>query len=144
MNLRRGFFRLFSVIWAFGAGLVFAWSNELLQPPFDPVCRTEIDPPYRECLTEEARGLRDSESFTEQLMGRFRGEWELVDPTRAVSRWQTARYREAARTVAWRQTLWFGATWGSYALVIWIVSGFRRAQTTGDEAARHENPTGES
>ena len=126
MNLRRGLGRLTAIVWAFGAGLLFVWSDEVLEPPFADVCEDEVDPPYRECLTEEALRLAESESLTDQLLGRLRGEWDAVDASRNVRRMATERWRGAAVALARRQALWAGLTWGGYVLLVWVASGFRR------------------
>ncbi len=125
MNLRRGFWRLSAIVWAFGAGLLFVWSDEVLQSPVARVCVAEVDPPYAECFTEEARRLAEA-GLAEQLVGRLRGEWAEVDTTRDVRRIATARYRSVALALVRRQLIWAGGVWGAYYLLVWIGSGFRR------------------
>lgn len=125
MNLRRGLWRTGAVVWAFGAGLLFVWSEEVLRSPLAEVCTEEIDPPYAECLTEEARRLEDEGGLAEQLVARLRGQWKQVDTARQVRRATTARYREELATLVRRQALWALAVWGSYYLLVWIGRGFR-------------------
>ena len=125
MNLRRGFWRLSAIVWAFGAGLLFVWSDEVLQSPLAPVCVEEIDPPYDECLTEASRRLADA-GLAEQLVGRLRGEWAQVDTSRSVRRLAPERYRSAGLSLLRRQAIWAAGVWGAYYLLVWIGSGFRR------------------
>ena len=125
MNLRRGFWRLSAIVWAFGAGLLFVWSHEVLQPPLAQVCAADVDPPYVECLTDAARRLAEDAGLAEQLVGRLRGEWERVDTTRSVRRLMTARYRAAAVALLRRQAIWAAGVWGVYYLLVWIGGGFR-------------------
>ena len=125
MNLRRGFWRLSAIVWAFGAGLLFVWSDEVLRNPIEQVCRAEVEPPYLECLTEASRELAESGSLTEQLLGRLRGEWKEIDPERSIRRMQTLRYRDAAWSLVRRQLFWAVGVWGAYYLFVWIGSGFR-------------------
>jgi hypothetical protein len=124
VNLRRGFWRVTAIVWAFGAGLLCAWSSEVLEDPFENVCRAEVAPPYPECLTEEARRLAESESLAEQLLGRIQGTYGAIDPTKSIPRMQTARYRETLRTLARREAIWAAGAWGLYYLLAWVGSGF--------------------
>ena len=125
MNLRRGFWRLSAIVWSFGAGLLFVWSDEVLQSPLAQVCTDDVDPPYAECLTEEARRLAEDAGLAEQLVGRLRGEWERVDTARNVRRVETVRYRTAAVSLLRRQAIWAAGVWGAYYLLVWIGGGFR-------------------
>ena len=120
MNLRRGLWRLSAIVWAFGAGLLFVWSDEVLRNPLEEVCRPEVEPPYLECLTEASRQLSESGSLTEQLLGRLRGEWKEIDPERSARRVSTLRYRDAVWSLARRQLIWAAAVWGGYYLLVWI------------------------
>jgi hypothetical protein len=132
MNLRRGFWRLSAIVWAFGAGLLFVWSDEVLRNPFEQVCRVEVEPPYDECLSEQSRRLSESGSITEQLLGRLRGEWREIDPARSARRWVTVRYRTASWNLARRQAIWAAGVWGAYYLLVWIGSGFRARRAEPD------------
>ncbi len=124
MNLRRGFWRVTAIVWAFGAGLLCAWSDEVLEDPFENVCRADIAPPYPECLTGEARRLAESESVTEQILGRLQGTYGAIDESKRMPRMRTARYRETVPTLLRREALWAGGVWGLYYLLVWVGSGF--------------------
>jgi hypothetical protein len=124
-NLRRGFWRLVALFWAAGAVALVWWSDEVRRWPLADVCVVELDPPYRECFTDEARELAGSESLSERLLGRFRSGWEGIDPERVVPRWQTERYRAALRSLAARQAGWALLCWGPFYLLVWAFSGFR-------------------
>lgn len=124
MNLRRGFWRLAALVWAFGAGLLFAWHADVLQDPFADVCEPDVDPPYAECLTDEARRLAEEGGLLDQLMSRVSGSWASIDPERTVSRLSTERYRTSLEQLAWRQLYWFVAIWGVHYLFVWVGRGF--------------------
>jgi hypothetical protein len=124
VDLRRGFWRVTAIVWAFGAGLLFVWSDEVLESPFENVCRVEVSPPYPECLTEEARRLADSESLTEQILGRIQGTYGAIDETKPIARKDTTRYRETVVTLLRREGLWAAGAWGLYYLLAWVGSGF--------------------
>ena len=76
--------------------------------------------------TEDALS-RFAESLGEQLMGRFRGTWEGIDPAKSVPRWRTERYRQELRTVLIRELWWTALVWGPFYLLVWAISGFRSA-----------------
>ena len=126
-ELRKGFWRLAAVFWAAGALALLWWTEEARLSPFADVCAPELDPPYEECFTEEARRLSDSESFTERMLGRFKTGWEGIDPEREVPRWETARHQQAVIALARRVALWTLAVWGPFYLLAWAFSGFRRS-----------------
>ena len=117
--------RLTSVVWAIGAAAFIAWSDEPLLAPRENVCTPEIEPPYAECLTEEARRLAEEGGFTDELVARVQGTWGEIDPSRQVPRFRTDRYLAAARELAVRETWWALATWGAFLVLHWILSGFR-------------------
>ena len=124
MNLRRGFWRVTAIVWAFGAGLLCAWSDEVLEDPFANVCTADVSPPYPECLTDEARRLEESLSLTDQILGRLQGTYGAIDTSKRTPRKDTARYRETVTTLLRREALWGAAVWGLYYLLAWAGSGF--------------------
>jgi hypothetical protein len=113
-----------AIVWAFGAGLLCAWSDEVLESPFENVCRAEVAPPYPECLTDEARRLEESESLTERVLGRLQGTYGAIDESKRIRRMHTARYRETSSTLLRREAFWAGGVWGLYYLLAWVGSGF--------------------
>ncbi len=125
INFRRGVLRLCLVLWAFGAGLLFVWSSEVLHWPGALVCSKQIQPPYRECLTDTARAFADSERWSDRILRLFSEDDTAIDASRSVRRYQTARWRGAARTLLVRQLLWAAAILGGYLLFHWIAEGFR-------------------
>ena len=129
MNLRRGLARLTTAVWAFGAILLLIWSSEVRQSLVDEVCRPEIVPPYPECYTESARELSETEGFAARAIARFRREWEQIDEGKNVKRYRTQRYREGLIALARNQAIWAVGTWGSFALLVWIGSGFRSGRS---------------
>jgi hypothetical protein len=124
-NLRRGFARLVAVLWACGALGLLWWSGDVLRWPLEDVCRKGVEPPHRECFTEEALALAESERFTERLLGRFRQGWEGIDAERHVPRWRTERYQRDVVALARRQLIWAALAWGPFALLAWAFAGFR-------------------
>lgn len=132
MNLRRGFQRLTAIVWAFGAGLLFVWSDEVLRNPLANVCTAKVSPPYPECFTEEARRLFESQSLAEQLVGRLRSAWGQIDESKTVRRLSTERYRTTVGSLVRRQLLWGATAWGAYYLLLWVASGFQSSRTGRD------------
>lgn len=120
--LRRGFWRLTLLFWVAGAiGLVW-WEGEPLFSPRTNVCVEAESPVYSECAIapDPARS-----GITDRLLGALRDPPLELDPTRAVPRWTTTRYRAALHTLAVRQATWAALVWVPFYLLVWAFAGFR-------------------
>lgn len=122
LAFRRGFWRLTLLVWIAGAAALLWWEDEPLFAPIANACIDADTPVYPECAAPPDPARR---GLAERLLDAVRTPPPVVDTSRSVPRWTTARYRAAVRSVALWQATWTALVWGPFYLLVWAFAGFR-------------------